>query len=95
MYLKLQPGHTSKQLTSGFCANQLAYGVSPSFLGCPLPQVTLSPEVLPEHGHLLWAAGPGSPPSTLHLGLPCRSSHRAHPGFSLVGEERPEVGEEC
>ena len=38
MRLKLQPGHTSKQLCSGFCANQLANGVSPSFLGChPVP----------------------------------------------------------
>lgn len=52
-------------------------------------------EALPELGHRPWAAGPGSPPSTHHPGLPGRSFRRTFPDSSLEGREKPVIKERC
>ena len=78
-------------------AIQLCTGVKVIHFQAAAPSPRFPQEALPAHGHRPWAAAPGWPPSTHHLGLPGRSFHRACPDSSLRKDRkvRPWTEERC
>lgn len=73
-------------------AIQLSQGIKVIYSQSATPSPRHPQEALPARGHRPWAAGPGSPPSTHHPGLPGRSFHRTCPDSSLEEKRKARLG---